>query len=99
MRCEHFSGGEQVVYSPVVDLLREARRLCEQHWVGRSPCGDEECMLTAAGKLHLDWSVNKKAIRLLEESIGGGLIPPWNDTPGRTKDEVLAAFDRAIALA
>jgi hypothetical protein len=23
----------------------------------------------------------------------------WNDTPGRTKEEVLSAFDRAIALA
>ena len=24
-------------------------------------------------------------------------IARWNDTPGRTHDEVLAAFDRAIA--
>lgn len=26
----------------------------------------------------------------------GCRIPTWNDTPGRTKEEVLAAFDQAI---
>lgn len=33
------------------------------------------------------------------KAIGGGPIPRWNDTPGRTKEEVLAAFDKAIELA
>jgi hypothetical protein len=33
------------------------------------------------------------------KAIGGHCIPEWNDTPGRTQVEVVAAFDRAIALA
>ena len=40
-----------------------------------------------------------RARRLLEKAVGGVVVWKWNDTPGRTQDEVLAAFDRAIALA
>ena len=36
---------------------------------------------------------------LFWEAIGGASIPTWSDAPNRTKAEVLAAFDRAIALA
>ena len=32
-------------------------------------------------------------------ALGLPYIGVWNDTPGRTLDEVYAAFDRAIALA
>lgn len=36
--------------------------------------------------------------RALQDAVGGGII--WfNDRPGRTQDEVLAAFDKAIAKA
>jgi hypothetical protein len=34
----------------------------------------------------------------LADAIGGDLISAWNDDNYRTKEEVLAAFDRAIAL-
>lgn len=34
----------------------------------------------------------------LDRAIGASFIP-WQDAPGRTHDEVLHAFDRAIALA
>ncbi|MCB1466612.1 MAG: hypothetical protein KDK08_05575 [Rhizobiaceae bacterium] len=30
------------------------------------------------------------------QDIAQGVIVNWNDTPGRTQDEVLAAFDKAI---
>ncbi len=36
---------------------------------------------------------------LLEQAIDGEMIAAWNDTTGRTQAEVVAAFDRAIALA
>jgi hypothetical protein len=32
----------------------------------------------------------------MKEAVRSGDLPEWNDTPGRTKAEVLAAFDRAI---
>jgi hypothetical protein len=31
--------------------------------------------------------------------VVGVNVVEWNDAPGRTKEEVLAAFDKAIALA
>lgn len=42
------------------------------------------------------------AEKLFRNAIGVHNAPEiwrWNDAPGRTKDEVLAAFDRAIDLA
>jgi hypothetical protein len=35
----------------------------------------------------------------LELAIGGQLFSRWNDAPERTHAEVMAAFDRAIAIA
>jgi hypothetical protein len=35
----------------------------------------------------------------LRRSIGQSDIIAWNDSPGRTQAEVIAAFDKAIALA
>ena len=37
------------------------------------------------------------ALGCLRNVIGNGLISDFNDDPDRTHDEVLAAFDRAIA--
>ena len=39
------------------------------------------------------------AFRRLTIAVGYASIPGWNDQPERTRGEVLAAFDRAIAVA
>jgi hypothetical protein len=36
------------------------------------------------------------ALGTLERALGAPKVAVWNDTPGRTHDEVLALFDRAI---
>lgn len=50
------------------------------------------------GASDCDYGAEVKADRLLEAAVGGDVVR-WNDRPGRTHAEVLAAFDRAIALA
>ena len=40
-----------------------------------------------------------RALRALNRAIDNKPIDDWNDAPGRTHAEVLAAFDRAIAIA
>jgi hypothetical protein len=37
------------------------------------------------------------AITAVERAMNSGNLVGWNDAPGRTKEEVLSAFDRAIA--
>ena len=98
MRCEHFSGGEQVVYSPVVDLLRDGRRLYEQRGVCHPPNAreGEVCMLTSMSGCSPAFDT---ACDILSGVIGCLCIPAWQDAPNRTKAEVLAAFDKAILLA
>jgi hypothetical protein len=39
------------------------------------------------------------ALDLLRNVVGTSAIEIWNDQPTRTKEDVLAAFDKAIALA
>lgn len=46
-----------------------------------------------------DEAVSARAMCLLMEAIGEDSIEDWNDHPRRTHAEVLAAFDRAIAIA
>lgn len=48
------------------------------------------------------YRVRSDAMLILRDAIGlpgTNRIADWNDAPGRTQAEVLAAFDRAIALA
>jgi hypothetical protein len=88
------------------EILRSAKELlirdgwCQKLLV--SPDG-EHCIVGALGN-----SVHKhmhRAYQCLEISIWGhcdnyrNSLTSWNDTPGRTVDEVLAKFDEAIALA
>lgn len=40
-----------------------------------------------------------EASRLVSKAVDRELLDIWNDAVGRTKDDVLAAFDKAIALA
>lgn len=40
-----------------------------------------------------------RAREIMVSMLGVDNLAAWNDTPGRTQAEVLAAFDRAIGLA
>lgn len=51
--------------------------------------------LLGGGAVHSAEFIN--ALRALRCAIDWP-VAAWNDTPGRTQDEVLAAFDRAIEL-
>lgn len=96
------------------DILKAAKHiLTEGTWVqgdhlacAGGDCGCY-CAATAIGEainlagikrcmdIHPAFGIFKNAAGIpLTDGIGG-----WNDAPERTKDEVLAAFDKAIALA
>lgn len=89
------------------EVLIEARKLITDpnDWhQGAYTCDGRMCSLaaiwTAMGMtineaLRLDSSV--PAERALEEAMGGAFVGHFNDE--RTHDQVLAAFDRAIAAA
>jgi len=48
----------------------------------------------------LDTDKSHRALSLLRKAIGTGMdIPHWNDNELRQPEEILDAFDRAIALA
>jgi hypothetical protein len=38
-----------------------------------------------------------RAVSVLAEAVGSSSLQAWNDEPERTRDEVVAAFDRALA--
>ena len=91
------------------DKLREARKLIERGWCQHhyaedaagniAEVGDDAAVAwCAAGAL---WKAGTGIyeVGLMKRAIGGCATDAWNDAPGRTQAEVLAAFDRAIALA
>ena len=87
-----------------VEVLRAARAKIEKGWVQYTYEHEADgapiawCAAGAISRQHL--SVNESAgAYLLLRRVCGETVSAWNDAPGRTKEEVLAAFDRAIALA
>jgi hypothetical protein len=46
-----------------------------------------------------NFSDTELAWQMFERAVGIFSIPPWNDSEFRTHDEVMAGFDKAIALA
>ena len=60
-----------------------------------SPRAVAWCMLGATGT-HSDAS--SSADLMLAQVVPGNEVTAWNDAPGRTQKEVLALFDKAIAL-
>jgi len=93
--------------SAVADKLRAARTLVERGWVqgdySRGPCVCTLGALNAAfgDDPNTDTRSNKwfDAKKLLESVVETPFLDVWNDEPGRTQGEVLAAFDKAIELA
>jgi hypothetical protein len=58
------------------------------------------CVLSAIGAVHIDslakGSPMQEAFERMRAVIGTRYLFKWNDVEGRTKEEVLAAFDKAI---
>lgn len=83
-------------------VLIDARALIARGWVQgiyelRTDDGLKFCAL---GAIHGAESYNPGDSRDAQLTFRNAIplpIVPWNDTPGRTQAEVLAAFDRAIA--
>ena len=99
----------------VVEHLKKARSLVEQGWtqvlnrvpgrdttyfcaVGALRCADLDDPMDSTMRLP-NWESwdSIYAARYMEGVVGD--IATWNDDPERTQEEVLLAFDRAIALA
>lgn len=100
--------------SAVANKLREARALIKRpgSWLQKFACRNERgelcyyteatcfCAYGALCSVTLDDDSGKyEPLELLNDVVGGDGIIAFNDDPGRTQAEVLAAFDKAIALA
>jgi hypothetical protein len=94
---------------PVADKLRKARALVARGWTqkafARSKTGRE---VSEYGKSAVCWCAyaaievvrgQADAANVLRKAANTEFIIGWNDAPERTQAEVLAAFDKAIALA
>lgn len=90
----------------VADVLLDAAAYIEEYgWfqLGSYRCYDgpePACAMVAIAFVTDDYRaddhVGSKALCHLETVIGGS-VPRWNDAPGRTKQEVVAAFRKAAA--
>lgn len=84
----------------VSNLLQEARALIERGWCqGEFQIEEQYCVIgaieTAREKYSARTGITAQKVLWLH-SGGGCSLPNWNDQPGRTKEEVLALFDRAL---
>jgi hypothetical protein len=97
--------------SAVADKLREARALIERGWTQGHFARDEDgypehegspdavCWCAMGAMSAADPNDKYGLYGALSHAIGDEMVGMWNDRIGRTKAEVLAAFDKAIALA
>ena len=60
-------------------------------------CAEAAVNIAATGEV--EGSDGSRPARMVLDRVVGGTLFAWNDSEGRTLAEVLAAFDRAIALA
>jgi hypothetical protein len=99
----------EVRESEPVEVLKAARERILQGWCPDAGSDDHGgvCALIAITR-SADWTHNDFLCGMADETMGymrrsisrtDGDIIAWNDTKGRTKEEVVAAFDRAIELA
>jgi hypothetical protein len=90
-------------------VLIEGRRRVEESWWQKTtltpmPPHGAHCTVTAIARQNVLTNLAMEALAraifpnssATIETLMQGMVP-WNDAPGRTKDEVLAAYDRAIA--
>lgn len=85
------------------DLIRAKEILQQKGWAHRAGRGPEGQV--CAGNAIFDVVGTRDRFRPLSEAFGAAngmhayAIGSWNDSPYRTFDQVLAAFDRAIDAA
>ena len=78
--------------TPSEILLRAAEVLERDGWTqGASTCGRKRCAMTAIGDA--DGRIEER--ERLRAVIGSNSIVDWNDAPGRTASEVIAAMREA----
>lgn len=93
------------VTSPVIEKLRRGRDTIKTRGLARGSIDDCLGRVCAVGAItrqsFFDCPENKLALGYLARAIpvNFGMIAVWNDMPGRTEDEVITAYDRAIDLA
>lgn len=99
--------------SDAANRLREARKLIERGWCqdhyAETASGREchwlddvaakWCILGAINHANGCLLFSSEPEIILSGAVGRQPLGAWNDEPGRTQAEVLAAFDKAIALA
>lgn len=94
-----------------LEALRDARAKIERGWCqslaamdkcgcGVSPRLETACMWCIIGAIAAVAFDLKQYYRMFDllGSVVGVDVVIWNDAPGRTQAEVLAAFDRAIEI-
>lgn len=82
--------------------LRAALKLLDGTWVNHSPEDGEHCSYTAVRVTHegrYDPTHSEGYLYLRSMTRSFGSVAAWNDKPGRTFDEVKAAFEAAITAA
>jgi hypothetical protein len=89
----------------IIETLEAARAMIEHRWCPRG--GSDEmggvCIIAALSRVtgwqSPEYESARSYIRSAIPNLGTDSLPEWNDASGRTQGEVIAAFDRAIALA
>lgn len=89
-----------------VEILEAARGKIAQGWCqGMARLYNEDCKPIAYCCLSALYDADSsdrgydQTRGILPRAIGSNAIIGWNDSPSRTKEEVLEAFDRAIEIA
>lgn len=83
-----------------ISLTEQRQRIIHGIWVPKTPRQQGECCLIES----FPWGqpnrslVNKKGREALQIILGIYSLTLWNDSPERTKEEVLEVIDKAIAL-
>lgn len=91
------------------EVLRKAKGVLEDRgWCQKafSAADGGDCPVCAWGAINVAragapdaWMGSASARLFFEDAVDGEGIASWNDHRGRSRGEVIAAFDRAIALA
>lgn len=88
--------------SPAVKILLLARDYLAEpgHWCkGALRRGDRVCAIGATRMIHTQYQILMEAESLLYRALRGfDSVPTFNDQPKTNLEDVLALFDRAIAL-
>jgi len=80
----------------VTKELINARNRIEKGWIQNYASTSKGVCMSFA--IDGGYAMREECLVFLSAAIGGLPVVPWNDAPGRTKEEVLAAYDRAIEL-